>query len=68
MKIIIRHTDTNRSGNRGYDTTGDRNRAIAALRLRGYNHFVCYRDTRADFALQYGTAAWCQPGHIYVNR
>lgn len=39
---------------RGYLTQGDRRRAIAQLKRHGYDHFVEYRDTNAQFALCYG--------------
>lgn len=40
---------------RGYCTSADRERAIAQLRLLGFDHFVRYRDTASVFALCYGT-------------
>lgn len=39
---------------RGYATIADRDRAIAQLRRRGYDHFVRYRDTHAPVALCFG--------------
>ncbi len=53
---------------RGYGTAADRNRAIKALVKRGFNYFVCYRDTQAEFALLIGNADWVSAGGVYVNR
>jgi hypothetical protein len=53
---------------RGYLNPGDRARAVAMLRRRGFNHFVFYRDVASDFALAYGAADWVPAGHAYINR
>jgi len=53
--------------NRGYETPADRNRAIKQLVRRGFDYFVCYKDTAADYALQYGVKTW-EPGRVYVCR
>lgn len=53
--------------NRGYSSLANRKRAIAALRKQGWNHFTCYKDTKAEFALQFGKAAWVEPGSVYIN-
>jgi hypothetical protein len=52
MLQITQHTD--RGGNRGYDTTQERDEDIAALREQGFDHFTTYRDTQASIALMYG--------------
>jgi len=39
---------------RGYKTPVDRERAIRLLKRYGYDHFVRYKDTNAEFALCYG--------------
>ena len=54
--------------NRGYTSPANRKRAIAGLRKKGWNHFVCYKDTKSEFALQFGKAAWVQPGSVYIDR
>lgn len=55
-------------GVRGYKTAADRERAIKVMSRRGIaNHFVCYRDVRSEFALQFGSAAWVT-GAPYVCR
>lgn len=54
--------------NRGYSRHSDRERAITQLHKQGYNHFVCYKDTQAEFALQYGTANWVGPNSPYILR
>lgn len=53
---------------RGYSDAGNRNRAIAQLRRRGFNYFVCYRDVQSPFALNFGVATWVAPGGVYINR
>lgn len=53
---------------RGYESRGDRNRAVAALTKRGWNYFVFYRDVQSSFALYMGHAEWVSSGQIYVNR
>jgi hypothetical protein len=53
---------------RGYQSCGDRKRAIAMLRRLGYNHFVCFKDVNSDYALMYNKASWVEPGSIYVDR
>ena len=56
---------------RGYDSPGDRKRAIAALRNHGFNYFVCYRDTQSENALLWAKADWVTkergPGGVYVD-
>ena len=47
-----------RCGTRGYRSVADRERAIRQLARTGLNHFVCYRDVRAEFSLAYGVATW----------
>lgn len=41
-------------GVRGYASAADRRRGIAALRREGFNHFTCFADVNARFALQFG--------------
>ena len=52
---------------RGYKTHADRKRALAQLFRRGFNYFVFYRDTQAQFALQFGNADWVKEGTYYLN-
>lgn len=54
--------------NRGYDSKGDRQRAVAALAKRGFNYFVFYRDSQAEIALQFGNADWVTEGQIHISR
>jgi len=53
---------------RGYRSSLARKIAIAHLRRRGLNYFVCYRDTQSAFALQAGWAAWVGDGQAYICR
>lgn len=61
---------------RGYNSSADRNRAIAMFRKLGYHYFTCYKDTQSDFALmfQVGTGTWIadavakNPNFCHVNR
>ena len=64
---MIKIVEINKLHCRGYDTRGDRNRAVAQLIRNGHNYFVFYRDTQADFALQYSVADWVKPGTHYLN-
>ena len=43
---------------RGYSNAGDRKRAIAQLRKRGFNYFVCFREKTSDHALQFSVCEW----------
>ena len=52
---------------RGYATAADRDRAIRALTRLGFNHFVCYRDVQAEYALSAGWCDWAI-GHPYICR
>lgn len=42
----------------GFDDPKSRERAIEMLAEAGWNHFVCFIDVQAEFALQYGFARW----------
>jgi hypothetical protein len=55
---------------RGYKRSSDRKRALTLLaKLRPVlNYFVCYRDTKAEYALAIGHADWVPSGGVYVNR
>jgi hypothetical protein len=64
---MIKILDMGNLHHRGYDTRGDRNRALTHLRRWGYNYFVFYRDTKAEFALQFGNADWVKKGSFYLN-
>jgi hypothetical protein len=72
MIDIIRFTSTSRrkhpGGIRGYNSRADRKRAITQLRRRGFNCFVLYRDTQAEFAVQYTVAEWVGEGRAYICR
>lgn len=58
---------------RGYTSAANRTRAIAQLRKqkwtdgRSWNYFITYRDTRAEFALQYSIADWVKPGQVHID-
>lgn len=52
---------------RGYATYADRKKAVHQLARRGYNYFVPYKDTNAEFALQYGVANWVPAGQVHVD-
>lgn len=52
---------------RGYKTARDRKCAIQMLRKQGFNHFVCYKDVKSNYALMYGKADWCKGNSYYVN-
>ena len=56
------------TGVRGYASAADRERAIKMLARRGVNHFVCFKDVQAAFALSYGVAAWVGSGCPYIYR
>lgn len=56
-----------RGGFRGYQTAADRRRAMTMLRKHGWNYFVFYRDTQAEFALDFGKADWVKQGSFYLN-
>lgn len=59
---------TSAPGFRGYTSRGNRNRAVTALRKRGFNYFVFFQDVRSAYALNFGVAAWVAPGTVYINR
>jgi hypothetical protein len=46
--------------NRGYNTAADREQGIKDLRLAGWTHFTRYRDTQAEFAVQFGRVGTCK--------
>ena len=52
---------------RGYKSFVDRKRAVTQLAKRGFNHFVYYKDTQAEFALCYGKASYPTPGTISIQ-
>jgi hypothetical protein len=56
MKKLVEHGKS--GGFRGYDTAGDRRRAVAMLSKLGFNYFVGYADVQSRFALDYGIAEW----------
>jgi len=56
MKEIIPKSKLHNQGYRGYETTADRERAITMLKRQGFNHFVCYCDSKAEVALSYAIA------------
>ena len=68
MITILKKTQWVDGEFRGYKTVADRDRAIAQLKKHGYNYFVCYRDTRAEFALDYARVQWKKPGETYMSR
>jgi hypothetical protein len=45
-------------GHRGYSSFNERDQDMVNLMCRGVNYFVCYKDTQADFALQYAISEW----------
>ena len=72
MVVIIKdkpyqQNPTRKSGNRGYATAADRNRAIAQLRKHGANYFVKYVDVKSRYALSFSWAHWVSPGRIYIG-
>lgn len=53
---------------RGYDSSANRKRAIAALARKGFNYFVCFRDVQSTYALLYSKADWVKPSRIYIDK
>ncbi len=52
---------------RGYNSRRARNIAITQLTRRGFNYFVCYKDTQSEYALMASWAEWV--GRVpYINR
>lgn len=82
MIQIIEETPSKRPfGHRGYASAEEREEDMRALRARGINYFVCYRDTQAEFAIQYAISDWVTAenqrlygsphrtaGYVYVDR
>lgn len=73
MKWIIKEDKKNRilpngrtNGYRGYKSNSDRKRARKMLIKQGFNYFVFYRDTQAEFALMYSCADWVKEGTTYT--
>lgn len=56
-------------GIRGYKSSADRKRAIKMMIRSGrFNHFVCFRDVKSEFALQFGFAEWARERNCpYIN-
>jgi len=53
---------------RGYKSRGDRQRAMTQLRKHGWNYFVFYKDTQAEFALQFSKVTWKTGNDYYLLR
>lgn len=52
----------------GFVSEADRRRGIRLFSKQGYNHFTCFMDVNATYALQYGHAAYHLPkGQVTVN-
>lgn len=64
---MIKILNNKYDNHRGYRSNGDRKRAIKMLNKIGFNYFVCYKDTKSNFALTIGKADWVKPGQCYVN-
>ena len=58
IQIIAEENNKKLWGVRGYETYAERQADIENLRARGCNYFVCYRDTQAEYALQYTVCEW----------
>lgn len=67
IQIVRPHGLVKELGVRGYASVGDRRRAIAMLRKRGFNYFVIFRDVRSEYALQIGSADWVLEGEVSIQ-